>query len=78
MEVYSLFLEPLTIGTMGTQKPFRFKFEQYVQEAKTKMPSRKAAGKNLLNLYVNQTLFLMWNKNVFPNVSLIKIVFKHR
>lgn len=43
--MFSTLLEPLTIGTMGTQKPFRFKFEQYVQEARTKMPTRKAAGK---------------------------------
>lgn len=44
LEVLSSILEPLTIGTMGTQKPYRFTFEQYVQEAKTKMPTRKAAG----------------------------------
>lgn len=38
-------MEPITLGTVGTQKPYRFTFEQYVQEARTKMPSRKAAGK---------------------------------
>lgn len=44
MDVLSAVLEPLTIGTVGTQKPYRFTFEQYVQEARTKMPTRKAAG----------------------------------
>lgn len=45
LEVLAAMLEPITIGTMGTQKPYRFSFEQYVQEARTKMPTRKAAGK---------------------------------
>lgn len=44
MDVLSSVLEPITLGTMGTQKPYRFTFEQYLQEARTKMPSRKAAG----------------------------------
>lgn len=44
MEVLSSVMEPITLGTMGTQKPYRFPFEQYVQEARTKMPTRKAAG----------------------------------
>lgn len=45
MDVLSTMLEPITLGTMGTQKPYRFTFEQYVKEAKLKMPTRKAAGK---------------------------------
>lgn len=37
---------------MGTQKPYRFSFEQYVQEARTKMPTRKAAGiQNIYNTF---------------------------
>lgn len=44
LDIFANLLEPLTIGTMGTQKPYRFTFEQYVQEARNKMPSRKAAG----------------------------------
>lgn len=49
MEVLASLFEPITIGTMGTQKPYRFNFEQYVQEARTKMPTRKAAGKRYIN-----------------------------
>lgn len=45
IEILSSVMEPITLGTVGTQKPYRFTFEQYVQEARTKMPSRKAAGK---------------------------------
>lgn len=44
MDVLSSMMEPLTLGTMGTQKPYRFDFETYVKEAKNKMPTRKAAG----------------------------------
>ncbi|KAI8435944.1 hypothetical protein MSG28_004112 [Choristoneura fumiferana] len=44
MDVLASVLEPITLGTMGTQKPYRFDFEQYVQEARTKMPGRKAAA----------------------------------
>lgn len=44
MDVLGSVMEPITLGTMGTQKPYRFDFEQYVQEARTKMPTRKAAG----------------------------------
>ncbi|CAK1547168.1 unnamed protein product [Leptosia nina] len=53
LDVLSSFLEPLTIGTMGTQKPFRFNFEQYVQEARTKMPSRKAADACTMQLLIS-------------------------
>ncbi|XP_047529883.1 UPF0764 protein C16orf89 homolog [Vanessa atalanta] len=53
IDVFSSLLEPITIGTMGTQKPFRFNFEQYVQEAKTKMPSRKAADACMMQLLIS-------------------------
>ncbi|XP_034830824.2 uncharacterized protein [Maniola hyperantus] len=53
LEVFSSLLEPLTIGTMGTQKPFRFQFEQYVQEARTKMPTRKAADACMMQLLIS-------------------------
>ncbi|KAM3964426.1 LOW QUALITY PROTEIN: uncharacterized protein ACR2FA_001406 [Aphomia sociella] len=53
MEVLSTLLEPVTIGTMGTQKPYRFTFEQYVQEARTKMPSRKAADACTMQLLIS-------------------------
>ncbi|XP_061377140.1 uncharacterized protein LOC116773957 [Danaus plexippus] len=53
LEVLSSILEPLTIGTMGTQKPYRFTFEQYVQEAKTKMPTRKAADACMMQLLIS-------------------------
>ncbi|CAG9094817.1 unnamed protein product [Plutella xylostella] len=43
-------LEPLTLGTVGTQKPYRFGFEQYVQEARTKMPSRQAADACMMQM----------------------------
>lgn len=45
MDVLGSVMEPLTLGTMGTQKPYRFDFETYVREAKNKMPTRKAAGR---------------------------------
>lgn len=50
MDVLASVLEPITLGTMGTQKPYRFDFEQYVQEARNKMPGRKAAG-NFIQFY---------------------------
>ncbi|CAF4923112.1 unnamed protein product [Pieris macdunnoughi] len=53
LDVLSSVMEPLTIGTMGTQKPFRFNFEQYVQEARTKMPSRKAADACTMQLLIS-------------------------
>ncbi|XP_038212069.1 uncharacterized protein LOC119832475 [Zerene cesonia] len=53
MDVLSSLFEPLTIGTMGTQKPFRFNFEQYLQEARTKMPSRKAADACTMQLLIS-------------------------
>ncbi|XP_072932022.1 uncharacterized protein [Epargyreus clarus] len=53
LEVLSSLMEPLTIGTMGTQKPYRFSFEQYVQEARTKMPSRKAADACMMQLLIS-------------------------
>ncbi|CAH2236799.1 jg8558 [Pararge aegeria aegeria] len=53
IEVFSSLLDPLTIGTMGTQKPFRFNFEQYVQETRTKMPTRKAADACMMQLLIS-------------------------
>ncbi|XP_050667034.1 UPF0764 protein C16orf89 homolog [Leptidea sinapis] len=53
MDVLASVMEPLTLGTMGTQKPFRFDFEQYVQEARTKMPSRKAADACMMQLLIS-------------------------
>ncbi|KAG6442334.1 UPF0764 protein C16orf89 homolog [Manduca sexta] len=53
LEVLSSVLEPLTLGTLGTQKPYRFNFEQYVQEARTKMPSRKAADACTMQLLIS-------------------------
>lgn len=50
LEVLSSLMEPISIGTMGTQKPYRFSFEQYVQEARTKMPTRKAAGWHIIQI----------------------------
>lgn len=50
LDILSSTLEPLTLGTMGTQKPYRFEFEQYVKEARTKMPSRRVAGKYITML----------------------------
>ncbi|CAH1645532.1 unnamed protein product [Spodoptera littoralis] len=53
MDVLSSLMEPISIGTMGTQKPYRFSFEQYVQEAKTKMPTRKAADACTMQLLIS-------------------------
>ncbi|CAG5031513.1 unnamed protein product [Parnassius apollo] len=53
MDVLSSLMEPLTLGTMGTQKPYQFTFEQYVQEARTKMPSRKAADACTMQLLIS-------------------------
>ncbi|XP_061713391.1 UPF0764 protein C16orf89 homolog [Cydia pomonella] len=53
LDVLSSFMEPITLGTMGTQKPYRFDFEQYVQEARTKMPGRKAADACTMQLLVS-------------------------
>ncbi|XP_053608018.1 uncharacterized protein LOC128673889 [Plodia interpunctella] len=53
MDVLSSFMEPITIGTMGTQKPYRFTFEQYVQEARTKMPSRKASDACTMQMLIS-------------------------
>lgn len=53
IDVFSSVLEPITIGTMGTQKPFRFDFEQYVQEARTKMPTRKVADACMMQLLIS-------------------------
>ncbi|KAJ2946020.1 hypothetical protein O0L34_g4940 [Tuta absoluta] len=52
MEVLAQLMEPITVGTMGAQKPYRFTFEQYVQEARTKMPSRKAADACMMQLLI--------------------------
>ncbi|CAD0199330.1 unnamed protein product [Chrysodeixis includens] len=46
-------MEPISIGTMGTQKPYRFGFEQYVQEARTKLPTRKAADACTMQLLIS-------------------------
>lgn len=64
MDVLSAILEPITIGTMGTQKPYRFTFEQYVQEARTKMPTRKAAGKLSCCFYPTVLLNSLFLKRV--------------
>ncbi|XP_028044024.1 uncharacterized protein LOC114253360 [Bombyx mandarina] len=53
MDVLSSVLEPITLGTMGTQKPYRFTFEQYLQEARTKMPGRKAADACTMQLLIS-------------------------
>ncbi|CAH0397906.1 unnamed protein product [Chilo suppressalis] len=53
MEVMASSMEPITVGTMGTQKPYRFNFEQYVQEARTKMPTRKAADACTMQLLIS-------------------------
>ncbi|XP_063361688.1 UPF0764 protein C16orf89 homolog [Cydia amplana] len=53
LDVLSSIMEPITLGTMGTQKPYRFDFEQYVQEARTKMPGRKAADACTMQLLVS-------------------------
>ncbi|XP_013169222.1 PREDICTED: uncharacterized protein LOC106118972 [Papilio xuthus] len=53
MDVLSSLMEPLTLGTVGTQKPYRFNFEQYVQEARTKMPTRKAADACTMQLLIS-------------------------
>ncbi|XP_028174666.1 uncharacterized protein LOC114363206 [Ostrinia furnacalis] len=53
LEVLASIMEPITIGTMGTQKPYRFNFEQYVQEARNKMPTRKAADACTMQLLIS-------------------------
>ncbi|XP_041978082.1 uncharacterized protein LOC121732306 [Aricia agestis] len=53
LEILSTIMEPLTLGTMGTQKPYRFDFEQYVQEARTKMPTRKVADVCMMQLLIS-------------------------
>ncbi|CAH2037587.1 unnamed protein product, partial [Iphiclides podalirius] len=53
MDVLSSLMEPITLGTMGTQKPYRFDFEQYVQETRTKMPTRKAADACTMQLLIS-------------------------
>ncbi|XP_075973496.1 uncharacterized protein LOC142974832 [Anticarsia gemmatalis] len=53
IDVLSALMEPISIGTMGTQKPYRFSFEQYVQEARTKMPTRKAADACTMQLLIS-------------------------
>ncbi|XP_063825285.1 uncharacterized protein LOC135074834 [Ostrinia nubilalis] len=66
LEVLASIMEPITIGTMGTQKPYRFNFEQYVQEARNKMPTRKAAG-NFMKMK-NESRQQSFRSNVTGNV----------
>ncbi|XP_049869284.1 UPF0764 protein C16orf89 homolog [Pectinophora gossypiella] len=53
LDVLATIMEPITLGTMGTQKPYRFDFEQYVKEARTKMPTRKAADACTMQLLIS-------------------------
>ncbi|CAB3230103.1 unnamed protein product [Arctia plantaginis] len=53
LDILTSMMEPITVGTMGTQKPYRFSFEQYVQEARTKTPTRKAADACIMQLLIS-------------------------